>query len=75
MENKSNKVLEHLKEHNTITTWEAIQLYSATRLSSIIYNLRKRGYNIESRWLEQEDKYGNTTRYTLYTLKGGGMNE
>ena len=37
--NKTEKVLEHLKEYGTITSLEAIDLYGATRLSAIIFNL------------------------------------
>ena len=41
-------VLNHLKEHGTITSWEAIQKYSATRLSGIIFTLKQQGYVIET---------------------------
>lgn len=37
---KKQKVLDHLKKHGSITSWEAIQNYKATRLSGIIYELR-----------------------------------
>ena len=40
-QNKTALVLNHLLKYGTITSWEAIQKYRATRLSSIIYNLRK----------------------------------
>jgi hypothetical protein len=49
--NKPSKtlyVLEHLKANRTITSWEAITKYRATRLSSIIWNLRLQGNNITS---------------------------
>lgn len=39
-------VLQHLKENGSITSWDAITLFGATRLSAIIYLLRKQGYNI-----------------------------
>lgn len=38
---KVTRVLEHLQKYGSITSWEAINLYSAIRLSAIIYNLRK----------------------------------
>ena len=38
---KLQKVLEHLQKNNTITSMEAIDLYGATRLSDIIFKLRK----------------------------------
>ncbi len=45
---KTDLIKEHLEKHKKITSWEAIKLYRATRLSGIIYNLRKRGVNIHS---------------------------
>lgn len=69
METKTAKVLTHLKEHKAITSWEAIQLYGATRLSAIIFNLRHRGYQIENAWLQGEDRYGNASRYVRYELR------
>lgn len=66
MTNKSEKVLHHLLKKRNITSWDAIGLYKATRLSAIIYNLRKRGYNIISQREEHIDKEGNKERYVRY---------
>ena len=41
-------ILEHLQEHGSITSLEAIDKYKCTRLSHYIYLLRKEGYEIES---------------------------
>lgn len=38
---KKEKVKRHLLEHGSITSWEAITKYNATRLSDIIFCLRK----------------------------------
>lgn len=65
--NKTEKVLEHLQKYGSITSLEAIELYGATRLSSIIYNLRK-NYNIDGIDSQCTDRYGNTARYTKYVL-------
>ncbi len=46
--NKSQMVLAHLQHYGSITTWDAITQYKATRLSAIIFNLKEKGYNIES---------------------------
>lgn len=45
---KTLYVLKHLEEHGTITSWDAIQLYNATRLSGIIFTLKQQGYVIET---------------------------
>lgn len=68
-ESKTQKVLEHLKEKGSITSWEAIELFGATRLSAIIFNLRK-SYNILSEDMVGEDRYGNPSTYTKYVYCG-----
>lgn len=59
------QVLNHLKTNGTITSWEAITLFRATRLSGIIYSLRKSGYPITSTMETNGDKH-----YARYTLEG-----
>lgn len=66
--NKTEKVLNHLKEHGTITSLEAIELYGATRLSDIIYRLRKKGMKIETLDLPFTDRYGTKSTYGKYVL-------
>lgn len=43
---KSKMVANHLVSVGSITSWEAINKFRATRLSSIIYNLKKSGFII-----------------------------
>jgi len=62
--NKSKAILKHLIKYGQINTWQAITKYKATRLSSIIYNLRNEGYDIESIWVQKKDE----PRYVMYTL-------
>ena len=62
-------VLEHLKEHGSITSMEAISNYGATRLSDIIFRLRKRGYIISTERLTVKTRYGRSTSVGKYTLQ------
>jgi hypothetical protein len=68
--NKHQLVREHLIKNGSITSWEAIQNYGATRLSAIIFNLRKNGMDIRTIMREETDRYGNTTQYANYVYKG-----
>jgi hypothetical protein len=43
---KVEDVLKYLQAGNTITSMEAFEKFQATRLSAIIYDLRKAGYDI-----------------------------
>ena len=66
--NKTQLVLEHLQQYGCITSLEAIEKYGATRLSAIIYNLRKRGYNIITEDLPFVDRFGTKSTYGKYIL-------
>ena len=68
--NKTKMVIKHLEAKGSITTWEAITLYGATRLSAIIFNLRARGFIIDDVWMEDVDRFGNPCRYVKYVYKG-----
>lgn len=68
--NKHQLVKEHLIKNGSITSWEAIQNYGATRLASIIFNLRKNGMDIRTIMREETDRYGNTCQYANYVYKG-----
>lgn len=68
--NKTKAVLMHLEEFGSITSWEAIKEYGATRLSAIIYNLRhKYNLNIVNEMVDFTDRYGNKSSFAKYVLK------
>ena len=69
--NKTEKVLEHLQMHGYITSLEAIELYGATRLSDIIYRLRKRNYDISTIDIPFTDRFGTKSAYGKYVLNEG----
>ena len=68
--NKTKAIQLHLIEKGNITSLEAIEEYGATRLSAIIYNLRKRGMNIITETIEFTDRFGNAAHYAKYIFKG-----
>lgn len=65
---KTQKVLEHLQYCGSITSLEAIENYGATRLSAIIFELKKKGYNITVEMQPFVDKFGNKNKYARYYL-------
>ena len=69
--NKHTAVLECLKKTKKgITSLEAIEMFGATRLSAIIFDLKDRGYIIKDNFEECVDRFGNTARYKRYWLVG-----
>ena len=62
IKNKTESVLNHLLKWGSISSLEAINNYNATRLSAIIFNLIKRGYEIKT---EVIPKANGAVNYTL----------
>lgn len=60
---KINKVINHLREYGSITSWEAINNYKATRLSAIVFLLKERGYTFNS--VREKNGKSNWVRYYL----------
>lgn len=60
-ETKMRMVTNHLEVYGNITSWEAIKKYKATRLSAIIFRLRRRGYDIVS--IREKNDKSNWVRY------------
>ena len=63
-----SEVVNHLRKYKKITSLEAIKLFGATRLSSIIYRLRDKGFDIETEIAYTKNRYGHSTKYAIYKL-------
>ena len=66
---QKERILRHLKDYGSITTWEAITEYGCTRLGHYIYLLRrKENYNITDEIIKGTNRYGEHTHYKKYYL-------
>ena len=61
---RNRMVLEHMREHGSITGAEAWKNFHLYRLSSVIYRLRNEGHEIDT--LMVEDESG--VKYAKYIL-------
>ena len=68
MKTQKQLIEKHLLEKGKITSWEAFEIYGVTRLSHIIYILRKK-YDIISVSTTKKNRYGHYCTYSTYTLK------
>lgn len=62
-------ILRHFKLYKSITSFEAFAEYGITRLSAIIFDLRK-NYIIGDEWVERTNRFGETVRFKRYIMKG-----
>lgn len=63
------RILDHLLNFGTITTWEAIRDYGCTRISEYIRQLRADGYLIINVTEKGTNRYGEKTNWVRYTLE------
>lgn len=61
-------ILEHLRKYPWLTSEEAFRKYGITRLAACIFDLREKGYNIETVMVETETRFGESCRYARYIL-------
>lgn len=61
-------IKKRLQKEGSITSYEAFVRYGITRLSAIIYDLRREGMDISSEIITKRNRYGNTCNFAKYTL-------
>lgn len=67
-QSKTYDIYKYMRTHGGITSMEAFNMFGATRLSAIIFSLRKQGYDIETIDMECADRYGHLVHYAKYVL-------
>lgn len=71
IQSQCDMMLNHMREHGSITSREAMYDYGIGRASGRVYDLRKRGYDVETTMETGVNRYGILTRYARYTLHEG----
>lgn len=62
-------VFKHMQKHGSITSMDAFELYGATRLSAIIYDLRHEGHQIGMVYESGTNRYGEPVHYGRYFIE------
>lgn len=63
-----DRILRHLRDYGSITSLEAITEYGILRLASRINDLKRKGHTIISETATGENRYGETTHFSIYRL-------
>lgn len=64
------RILDYLYAHGGITQYEALNELGVMRLASRISELRRNGFEIASKMVKVQNRYGETCRVKRYSLKG-----
>lgn len=70
MKTQTDRVLEYMKENGGITAMAAFREFGITRLSARIYDLRKAGYEVNSRRVSYIQD-GDPKHYDVFSLGVG----
>jgi len=70
MISQENMILHHLIEIGPITPLEALKLYGVLRLGGRIYDLRNKGWGINTEIIHQSRRH-----YAKYSLESGSNND
>ena len=72
IKSQTDAVKQHLLEGKTISNKDAAELYGIERLSAIIFNLRNKGWEIDTIMCEGRTRFGTHCSYGKYILKKEG---
>ncbi len=63
---QNQRILDYIDKYGGITQREADDYLAITRLPSRIFDLRDRGYNIVSEWVNGNNRFGEPVRVKRY---------
>lgn len=61
-------ILNHLQEHESITSYESFDRYGILDLQKII-NLLRKNHNINDEWIHTTNRYGNKVKFKRYWIE------
>lgn len=62
---QKDRVLQHLKDNGSITSWQAIKHYGCTRLSDVIYRLKEE-HHIKTETVNSTNRFGDKVHFAKY---------
>ena len=68
MGKQQQRVLDYMEKHGSITSMEAFWNLGTTRLSAVIFNLKKKGYKIKSVTESRKNQYDEPVYYSRYSV-------
>lgn len=66
MMSQCDRIVQYIEDFGSITTMQAFADLGCTRLASRICDLRKRGYDIESEFVSDVNRYREPVSYKRY---------
>lgn len=67
-QSKASKIRNYLIKHGSLTSWQAITMFRATRLAAEIFKLRRLGWNIHTE-MKKTDEGVIYAKYHFHSFK------
>lgn len=67
---QAGRIIDYIKRNGSITQLDAMRDLGIMRLGARVFDLKERGYNIQTVMVEDLNRFGEPTRYARYYLKG-----
>ena len=68
MGKQQQRVLDYMLQHGSITSMEAFRELGVTRLSAVIFVLKRKGYNIKSVTESFKNRYNEPVSFSRYSV-------
>lgn len=65
---QKDAVLKYIEEVGSISSFDAFREFGITRLSAVIYDLRKLGYDVVTETKETTNRFGKKIYYGVYYI-------
>ena len=64
-----DRVVEYINEFGSITSRDAFMDLGITRLSAVVFDLKKKGYSVDTTFESAKNRWGDTTSFARYSFK------
>ena len=66
---QNERVLKDMQDFGEISPLDAFRDLGVTRLASVVFELKKKGYDIMTETREAQNRWGDATRFAVYKLR------
>ena len=65
---QKQRVIKYIKDFGSITTFQAYSDLGVTRLSAVMYNIKKDGIKVKTETGKAKNRYGEDTHFAIYSF-------
>ena len=65
---QKQRVIKYIKDFGSITTFQAYSDLGVTRLSAVMYNIKKDGIKVKTETGKAKNRYGDSTCFARYSF-------